>query len=429
MTWRYTGASIDARRAGQELGVAHVLAGTLRAQPEGYQVNLQLVRVADGVMIWGQPYEVGAKHGAGLTEEAVAARVVDALKLQLTLAERERVQRRYTENGAAYALFLQGRTRFLTYTEARMREAVERFEAALRLDPGYALARASLAMALASYSVRYAGEDARAWAVRAEKEALRALESDPDLADAHLALAHAAGTIHYGFDWTRVLAETELALAHDPTLQVAHTVRARAFYHLGLFDLAEQQSRLAIAVPTDDSIENARIRLVGAVYSGRFAEAQQQARELMKLTDASQIPMFLGLSTYYLGDGEQARAILAGVRRGGRYDFRTQAALAAVEAALGNRPEAERLIRAVLAQPYRDHHIANHLAQAYAQLGDTSEALRWLREAADTGFPCYPYFVHDPLLNPLRKEQPFMAWLERQRGHYEAARSRHQRGM
>jgi hypothetical protein len=59
-----------------------------------------------------------------------------------------------------------------------------------------------------------------------------------------------------------------------------------------------------------------------------------------------------------------------------------------------------------------DHHVAAGLGVTYAQLGRPDEALRWLRSAADTGFPCHPWFARDPLLAPLRKSAAFESWLE-----------------
>ena len=72
------------------------------------------------------------------------------------------------------------------------------------------------------------------WGKRADQEARRALEQDPSLADAHLAIASAAGTLYGGFDWRLVLDRTAAALALDPSLDLAYVVRMRTFYHLGL---------------------------------------------------------------------------------------------------------------------------------------------------------------------------------------------------
>jgi len=72
-----------------------------------------------------------------------------------------------------------------------------------------------------------------------------------------------------------------------------------------------------------------------------------------------------------------------------------------------------------------NHHVANSLGAAYAQLRQHEEALRWLRRAADTGLPCYPWYARDPLLDPLRGDAQFQRFLEDVRKRTEAARKRY----
>jgi Tfp pilus assembly protein PilF len=361
-----------------------------------------------------------------LRDDRIAERVAKALSLELTAPERERLQRPRSTSAAAYQLFVHGRALFVNYTEVAMREAIDHFEGALRLDPEFVLARSSLSTALASFSVRYAYEqEAGRWAARAEQEARQALEQDASLADAHLALANAAGTVHRNFDWIRVLEETELALALDPDLDLAHTARARAFFHLGLFDLAEREAEAASAITGESGVENMRVQLNASLYDGRFEEARRRATALAAQTDAPAIPLALGLAKFYLGDTAGARATLSNIRRGQRPDLRARAALASIEASIGERNRARALLLEVLGQPYRDHHIALSLAAAYAQLGDVAEGLQWLRQAAATGFPCYPWFSRDPLLEPLRSSPAYTALLDELRPGFESARARY----
>jgi DNA-binding winged helix-turn-helix (wHTH) protein/TolB-like protein len=404
---RFAGAEVDAQRAGRELDVGHVLAGTLRAHASGYRVNLQLVRVEDGAVVWGAPYEITAANLPGLQDDSVAEHVAQALSLQLTAAERERLRRRYTQNGAAYADFLQGRALQVEYTEQRMRDAIARFEAALSRDPRYALARAHLAMALAFFSLRYLHEaESTKWAVRAEEEATVALKEDPNLADAHLALAYVAGTAYHNFDWPRVLEETAVALSIDPNLHLAHTARARVFYHYGLFEATTGEADTAATLAGYSGVENERTRFYALSYGGGFAEAFKLGEQLHQRTDAVTIPWQLAHLAYYLGDKDRAVAVLR-ARLGGSPDLRVQASLAAMEAAQGRHQIARELLRPVLTQKYLDHHVAYSLATTYAQLGEFDESARWLTEAANTGFPCYPWFMKDPLLAPLRQTSQF----------------------
>ena len=149
------------------------------------------------------------------------------------------------------------------------------------------------------------------------------------------------------------------------------------------------------------------------------------AEALLARADVPVVHQYLGLSTYYLGDRVKAQEILAAVRTAdGRIDPRSQASLAGVQAANGQRDEAERTIRSVLDTGYMDHHVAYALGAASAQLGRPAEAVKWLRTAADTGFSCYPWMARDSMLDPLRSDAAFQEFLTGLRTDYDRARAR-----
>ena len=118
-----------------------------------------------------------------------------------------------------------------------------------------------------------------------------------------------------------------------------------------------------------------------------------------------------GLARYYAGDANGAREMLGSIRRGDSPDVRAQASLASIEAAVGMHNQARARIGDILRGSEFDHHVAYSLGAALAQLGDVTASLRWLKRAADTGFPCYPSFERDSLLDPLRKHPQFVELL------------------
>ena len=287
------------------------------------------------------------------------------------------------------------------------------FERALQIDANYPLAEAGLAMAAGTFSVRFAYEQQAAnWGRRAEEHASRALKQDANLAEAHLALASAAGTLYRNFDWPTVIREAQVALTLNPNLDVAHSALARAFYHVGLLDWSEAESRRAEETSGGTNVEVSRVHLYNQLLGGHFDEARRMAETLDKTTNAPVIRQYLGLASFYLGDRARAEDLLAKVRRpDGRLDTQSQASLAGVLAANGRRDEAEKTIRAVVDSGYMDHHVAYSLGAAEAQLRHPAEAVKWLRSAAETGFPCYQWMVRDSLLDPIRSEAGFQAFL------------------
>ena len=112
------------------------------------------------------------------------------------------------------------------------------------------------------------------------------------------------------------------------------------------------------------------------------------------------------------------------VTRRGRPDTRSQATLASIEAAAGMPDAARARIRLIINAPDMDHHVAYSLGAAFAQLGEVDASIRWLTQAADSGFPCYPWFARDPLLDPIRRQPAFVDLLARLRLAGEQARQR-----
>ncbi len=282
----YATGSPDPARVATALNVDQVIFGTIQPTPAAYRVSLQVVRAADSSIAWGRTLDVSRDDLLAL-QDTVAEQIVTALSLQLTSGQRERLNRRYTENMAAYTLYVRGRALLLNYTEANMRQAVDSFERALAIDPSYTLARAGLATACAWFSTRYAyGTDATTWGERAEREARAALADDESLAEAHLAIASAAGTLYRGFDWKALLEETERALELDPGMELAYLARMRAFYHLGLFSRADEERRRARLLNTPFNSEIARLEVAVKLFAGEFAAARDLATALLPRTDA-----------------------------------------------------------------------------------------------------------------------------------------------
>ena len=188
----------------------------------------------------------------------------------------------------------------------------------------------------------------------------------------------------------------------DPSLDPAHLARMRAYCHYGLFEDALREGQEAAALNPVHSVEHSRLEVVVLLFGGHYKQAIDRAEALQARTDAPAVRHYLGWARDYAGDSNGARTMLASIRRGDRPDTRAQATLASIEAATGRREDARHRITAILQARDMDHHVAYSLGAAFAQLGDIEQSLVWLERAADTGFPCHPWFVADPLLEPVR---------------------------
>ena len=391
------------------LNVDVILEGHIQRSADAVRVTVQLTDVARGSPIWAETFDQRAAELFRL-EDAIADRVVPALRLRLAAAEQQRLRRRYTANAAAYESYLSGRAELLRYTASGTRQAVAGFERALALDPAYALARAGLAMASADMYLRFAPEgELKYWGERAEREATEALDLDADLPEAHL--ARAAVFRKREFDWDETVAASRRALVLNPNLDQPHFFTAAAFYHLGLMDPALAEMRRGRRVGGPDRIEPVRIEGLVALFSGQFDLARQRLEEVSRQSSRAIGDTYLALAYYYTGDAPRARTMLEqlAAEPSASTSSRSRAALAGVLAAAGERDAARRLLEAVIARPYRDHHVAYSVGAAFAQLGEPRQAVEWLRTAADTGFPCAVWYARDPLLDSLRKDAAFDA--------------------
>lgn len=423
---RYAGKDTDPREVGRALDVGYLLTGTVQAAGDRLRVSVQLLRSGDGSPLWGSHYDL-ARNDLLVLQDSIAERVSTSLAVELSADERERLYRRYTANPAAYEWYLRGRAELASVSEAGTKAALHAFGQALVIDSNYALAQAGLAMASADMHLRFAsGSDVKVWGERAKVEATRALTLDPSLAEAHLAMA--AVSRKSDFDWEGTLEESGRALALNPNLDVARYFREAAFYHLGLFDLAEREDREALGLDPANKVEQVRTRGVTQFLQGRYSEAVKHLEEARRSSSRAYTDSYLGQAYFYKGDSVKAIATLDSLTRSTSAPAanRARAALASFVAHRGDHRQAEALIRAVVKEGgYMDHHVAYSLGAAYAQLGRPAEAADWLTKAIETGFPCYPWFERDPLLDRVRKDPRVSRLLVKLRESWEATKARY----
>jgi len=421
---RYQGHEIDAPDLGRRLGSQYVLVGTIRATSDRVRVSVQLVRTTDGSPVWGDQYDV-ARDDLLVVEDAVAQQISSALEVQMSAAERERFYRRYTRNGAAYERYLMGRARLRSVTEQGALQAIAEFQAARDLDPNYALAYAGLATAAAQLRIRFASEkEYGVWDARARQEAGRALQLDPDLAEAHVALA----AVHrfQEYDWDTVIRESRRALEQNPSLDSPHLYLAVAYFHIGLLDEADLEVNAARELNPENRVEP--LEILGAVnlFAGRTADAARHLSQVQNLSDSRIVRYLLGWTLYYKGERQRAEALLESmIDDEGPLPGNARATLAAIRAARGASSEARSLAEGVASERELIHHGAYGLGTVYAQLRDPATAVRWLSQAAKTGFPCYPWYERDPLLDPIRHDSQFADFMRDLRRSWEDARARY----
>jgi TolB-like protein/DNA-binding winged helix-turn-helix (wHTH) protein len=421
---RYADDEADSRSAGRELAVETVLEGNIQRIEDRIRVTVQLVNVADGSSLWAEKFEERIEDIFSV-EDAIAEKVIAALKLRLDAQEQERLYRQYTANVDAFQSYMRGRNLLTQYTKESTLGSIEAFEEALLFDPNYALARAGLATASAEMFLRFASEqDSEHWAERADQEIKLALAADPEVAETHQALA--AVYRKKDFNWERVLNESSRALELNPNLEQAHYYKAAAFYHLGLLDEAIEEASLAEKINPQDRTDSLRTRGVIALYEGRYADAIASFEAVQRLSSKPISDSHLVQAYFYSGDAKKAEWVSGELSRDPSHSAssRATASLASFLAATGRRGEAEKILSGLEGKESLDHHAAYSIGAAYAQLGNTAKAIDWLRRAAASGLPCYPLYQNDKMLGPIRSSAQFQEFLRDLQTARETARQR-----
>lgn len=421
---RYEGQKVSAQAAGRELGCEYVVLGTLQRIEDHLQVKVQLIRTADEVSIWGHEFNKERSDLLSL-QNALATQIAEALRIKMTATEQARVYRRYTDNVRAFELYLLGRSKLSRYTKDDTLTAIKAFEDALGFDANYALAHAGLAEASAVMRIRFAAEkEVEDWDQRAKNAANRALELDPNLAEAHEALA--AVYRNSEFNWEQTIAESDRALLLNPNLDQPHYYRAVAFYHLGLLESVESEITEGLRNNPFNKAEALRTRGITALLAGRHSEAVASLEEARGMSSAPVTDLYLSQAYYYHGAPEQAEQILAELRGSAQAEQRAKATLASFLAARNEKQRARALLSEVFAGSYRDHHVDYSVGVTYAQLGELSQSRRWLARAIATGFPCYPWFQRDQLLRPLVGDAEYQAMLDELKKQWDSNRAKYE---
>ena len=217
--FHYKGRETEARAIGRELGVEAVLNGRLIKRNDAVTINLELVDVRDNSRIWGEQYNRRLADLLAVQRE-IPIDISEKLRLRLSGESKERLTRTYTENTEAYQLYLKGRYSWEKWTLDGAKQAVGYFEEAIKKDPNYALAYAGLADVYLFGSAAGAGLPQQEAHRRGKEAATKALSLDPQLGEAHAALA---GVLLYD-DWDFAGAEREYkrAIELSPSYAEAH---------------------------------------------------------------------------------------------------------------------------------------------------------------------------------------------------------------
>ena len=288
--FRYKGSEVEPTQMKERLGVGAILTGRIRHVASRFVVTTELVDTADGSQLWGARYP-SSLSDIFEVQDQIAKKVVDNLKIKLTGDDRRRLRKRQSENAVAYELYLKGRYYWNKRTTENVTKAIDYFREAIDSDPSYALAYAGLADAynlLGSYSA----EPPTKTVPRAKAAAKKALEIDPDLAEAHASLGLAALT--YDWDWSGAELEFERAIQLNPNYGSAYQWYSCLFRARRQFENAIAEAKKTLEVDPLSPIANTNLALQ-LYYARRYDESIEQFKQSLELDDTFPPAFAVGL--------------------------------------------------------------------------------------------------------------------------------------
>jgi len=276
----YKGKRVDAKTATQELEVRAVVMATMSSQGDNIRINVELVDGEDNSTLWGETY-TRPRIAVYELEETLSKEIADALGVQLSGKEEGRLATRYTENSEAHHAYLKGMAERAKFTIEGTQKAVQYFEEATRKDPNYALAYAALANAYFLLGQPLAAMPKREAMPKVEELAMKALEIDDSLGEAHAALGWI--NLVYDWDWKGSEEEFNLALKLDPNSVDAHSGKSFLLRGLGQFDEAISWARRALQL--DPLFHDYRSRLAEILYAARrYDEAIKELQVVVEMS-------------------------------------------------------------------------------------------------------------------------------------------------
>jgi TolB-like protein/Tfp pilus assembly protein PilF len=376
----YRDKPVTATQVGQQLNAAYVLTGSLRRAGTRLRISAQLIDTRDGFPVWAERYDRQLEDVFAIQDE-IAQNIARELRLMLSEQEKRAIKKVQTTDVQAYDYYLRGRQFFYEHRRKAFDFARQMFASAIGIDPTYARAYAGVADCC-SFLYQY-WDPSTANLKEADAASAKALELDPELAE-----AHASRGLSLSLDkrYEEAQKEFETAIRLNPNLFEGHYFRARAYFAAGkLAEAAEAYEQASLVNPEDYQSPE----LVASVYNslGRKTDAQAAYRQALRIAEKR-----LELHP------DDVRALYLG---------------AASLCQLGERERSLDWATRALAIEPDDSGVLYNVACVYALQGQSELAIDCLEKAIHNGFGHKQWIEHDSDLDGLRSHSRFQTLIQK----------------
>jgi tetratricopeptide (TPR) repeat protein len=405
--FRYKGKETDAQTVGRELGVRAVFKGRVMQRGDNLEISAELVDARDDSHIWGQQYTRKASDIFGLQGD-LAKQMTSMLRMRLTGEDEKRMAKNYTANPEAYQDYLKGLYWRNKITAEGFTKGIEYFQQAIAKDPTYALAYAGLADC---YSARANNGyvPPREGYPKAKEAALKALELDDTLAEAHTALAFIK--TDYDWDWSGADREFQRAIELNLGYALAHALYGSHFLRMGRFEEAIAEGKRSVELDPLSLLDN-RVLGQSFYFARRYDQAIEQFRKTLEPD-----PNFTATHRY-LGEAYLQKSMykegIAEIEKELAISPNSTAALAYLgygHALEGRRTEAQQVLDQLNELSKQRFVPAQYRSIIYAGLGEKDKAFEWLERGYEER--SVVAINVNPVFDPLRSDPRFADLLRR----------------
>ena len=397
-SFSFMGRNLGIQQIGRQLGVDNLLEASVQVIGNRLRITPKIIKVNDGSQVWSNQYDRQMEDVFAIQDE-IAQEIVKALKIKLLGEKEAPLIKSYTDNSEAYQAYLKGRFYWNKRTPGGMRKSIEYFEQAIEKDSSYALAYVGLAdsyIILGEWPVLPAKEAFP----KAKEAAVKALEIDDSLGEAHNSLA----AVKHDFDWDWKEAEKEYkrAIELSPSYATAHQWYGEFLTMMGRFDEGLEEIKRAQALDPLSLIINA----VGGwffYFARDYDKGIDQCKKTLEM-DPDFRPAHANLMLNYLGKGMYQEALREA------QTTNNLGAVAEIYAMMNRQEEARRLLAGILKHSQL---FELEIADAYFRLGENEEGWKWLEKAYDERSYYMTWLKVDPLFDNIRSDPRFQAMLKK----------------
>jgi len=321
-------------------------------------------------------------------------------------------------NQSPNEFFLRGKLKARSDDRNDVEEAIRSLEQVVALDPNNAEAYAYLAQALNTKAFQFApASEQKQISENAELAVEKALTLNPDLAEGHYARGVILWTHAKRFPHEQAIQSFKRAIALKPDLDQAHERLAIIYSHIGLLNEALTEAKKAVEINPNNTFARFRVGAINA-YQGKYEDAMAVFKTVPPELSPALVKRNVADVLVHLNHLDEANSIVDNYLEAYPQDEggNVTSVKALILAKSGKNDEAEAMIaRAIeVGKGFGHfHHTAYNIASAYAVMNKCDEAMRWLQDAADDGFPNYPYFEIDHNLDNLRSDPRFVEFMSK----------------